>query len=855
MTSLRAASGRLVLGLVLISGCTGGISGLAVPPRTTTDASTTPVILPDASVATDTGTWGVPTSALGIPCAVQTVFQTRCQGCHSNPPVNGAPMPLITLADMRAASRSNPLLTVAQMAAMRMNNTTAPMPPKTATAATPAEIQTVSDWVASSAPVGLACGGGTVGPGTGTGAGGTTGGGTTGGAGATGTGTGTVAVGVPCDIQTLLQTRCQGCHSNPPANGAPVPLITYANLTAASFADPTMSFAQRALARMQNATAPMPPAPNARATAADVAAMAAWVASSSPMGASCGGTTTGGTGGATGTGTGTGTGGRTGTTTGAGGATGTVASGLPCDVQAVFQARCLGCHSDPPMNGAPMSLASYANLTAISFADPAATFAQRALSRMQNTAAPMPPAPNARASAADIATVSAWVASLYPKGTCGTTTVPPTTGTGGRTGAGGATGGGAGGAGGTTGGTAATGIPCDVQALLQTRCQGCHTNPPANGAPMPLLSYANLTTASFADPTMTFAQRAVTRMNNNTSPMPPAPNARATATEIAAMNSWVAAAYPRGTCGTTTTGTGGAPGTTTGTGGAPGGTTGAGGATGGTAVGLPCDVQAVFQNHCTTCHAATPNSGAPMPLVTRTNLLAPSFANAAQTFAQRAVMRMNGTPSQMPPAPGTPPTATEIAAVNAWVTAGYPAGTCGTTATPPPPDPFAVASKCTSNTFWTQGNTGSPLMNPGLSCLTCHTGGGEDSGGGGGGNSGPGGGGDDNGGGGDDEGAPLYLIAGTLYPSAHEPDLCNGSNGEMNGARVVILDAANRTITLTPNAAGNFFYDGAVTFPFHAKVTFQGRERIMTVAQTNGSCNGCHTQTGANGAPGRILLP
>jgi hypothetical protein len=264
-------------------------------------------------------------------------------------------------------------------------------------------------------------------------------------------------------------------------------------------------------------------------------------------------------------------------------------------------------------------------------------------------------------------------------------------------------------------------------------------------------------------------------------------------------------------------------------------------------------VQTVFQSHCTTCHAATPNSGAPMPLVTRANLVATSFVNAGQTFAQRAVSRMQGNPSQMPPAPGTPPNATEIQTVNGWIAAGYPAGTCGTTTTPPPPDPFAVASRCTSNTFWTGGNTGSPLMNPGLSCLSCHTGGGGDDSGGG--NSGPGGGGDDNGGGGDDEGAPLYTIAGTLYPTAHEPNLCNGSNGAMNGARVVIVDAANQTITLTPNAAGNFFYAGAVTFPFHAKVTFQGRERIMTAAQSNGSCNACHTQNGANGAPGRILLP
>ena len=45
--------------------------------------------------------------------------------------------------------------------------------------------------------------------------------------------------------------------------------------------------------------------------------------------------------------------------------------------------------------------------------------------------------------------------------------------------------------------------------------------------------------------------------------------------------------------------------------------------------------------------------------------------------------------------------------------AGYPAGTCGTTVTPPPPDPINARAICTSNSFWTQGNTDSPLMNPG----------------------------------------------------------------------------------------------------------------------------------------------
>ncbi len=79
----------------------------------------------------------------------------------------------------------------------------------------------------------------------------------------------------------------------------------------------------------------------------------------------CGVTTTGAAGS---TGTTTGSGGATGT--GAGGSTGTTtASGVPCNVRAVFQKWCLGCHTDPPMNDAPMPLVSYANLTAKSFAD------------------------------------------------------------------------------------------------------------------------------------------------------------------------------------------------------------------------------------------------------------------------------------------------------------------------------------------------------------------------------------------------------------------------------------------------------------------------------------------------------
>jgi hypothetical protein len=57
------------------------------------------------------------------------------------------------------------------------------------------------------------------------------------------------------------------------------------------------------------------------------------------------------------------------------------------------------------------------------------------------------------------------------------------------------------------------------------------------------------------------------------------------------------------------------------------------------------------------------------------------------------------------------------------------------------------------------------------------------------------------------------------------------------------------------NAVGNFYSTAAVARPFQAKVVRNGLERVMTVAQTTGDCNSCHTVTGANGAPGRIMAP
>ena len=218
-------------------------------------------------------------------------------------------------------------------------------------------------------------------------------------------------------------------------------------------------------------------------------------------------------------------------------------------------------------------------------------------------------------------------------------------------------------------------------------------------------------------------------------------------------------------------------------------------------------------------------------LSTYTSLTAASAADPTQTNAERALARAQSTTSPMPPAGVTPPSATEIAALQGWIAAGYPMAECavGGAGGSGGADPFSVPAVCTSGKTWSGGDEGSASMDPGRACISCHDStGGE---------------------------APNFAIAGTLYPTGHEPDLCNGTNGSSTGAKIVITDAQGKVITLTPNAAGNFTYRGGVAMPYQASVTYMGRERRMASPAPNGDCNACHTANGAMDAPGRIVLP
>jgi mono/diheme cytochrome c family protein len=148
----------------------------------------------------------------------------------------------------------------------------------------------------------------------------------------------------------------------------------------------------------------------------------------------------------------------------------------------------------------------------------------------------------------------------------------------------------------------------------------------------------------------------------------------------------------------------------------------------------------------------------------------------------------------------------------------------------PEPSVFDAEPTCTSGEYWDDGDDGDRRMHPGRACVSCHA----------------------------ERDGPRFAIAGTVFPTAHEPDECEGLDGEDDvEARVVITDATGREFQLEVNEVGNFHSAPGddIVMPIRAKVVQGDRERVMFGERMSGDCNACHTQNGENGAPGRIVAP
>jgi hypothetical protein len=137
---------------------------------------------------------------------------------------------------------------------------------------------------------------------------------------------------------------------------------------------------------------------------------------------------------------------------------------------------------------------------------------------------------------------------------------------------------------------------------------------------------------------------------------------------------------------------------------------------------------------------------------------------------------------------------------------------------------------CSSGDHWMGGNRGAAAMYPGRACIACHT----------------------------MMKGPAFGAAGTIFPSAHEPDDCNGADGLFTGAAIIIIDANGVEHPTSANLAGNFDFptnSNTIPLPIRAKIVWNGRERVMITPQMSGDCNACHTVNGDKGAPGRVMLP
>ncbi len=150
-----------------------------------------------------------------------------------------------------------------------------------------------------------------------------------------------------------------------------------------------------------------------------------------------------------------------------------------------------------------------------------------------------------------------------------------------------------------------------------------------------------------------------------------------------------------------------------------------------------------------------------------------------------------------------------------------------------PADPWSGPTVCTSDIFWEGLNARSATMRPGTDCNACHE---------------------------EEARAPELVFSGTVYPTGHEPDECYGVDKDL-GIVVEVTDARGVVYRIPTNTSGNFHLsragatDGFV-FPYTARVVdAAGNTRTMPDPQGEGSCNSCHSEQGANDAPGRIVAP
>jgi hypothetical protein len=92
----------------------------------------------------------------------------------------------------------------------------------------------------------------------------------------------------------------------------------------------------------------------------------------------------------------------------------------------------------------------------------------------------------------------------------------------------------------------------------------------------------------------------------------------------------------------------------------------------------------------------------------------------------------------------------------------------------------------------------------------------------------------------------FFTIAGTAFADRY-------GSGAASGATVRVTDSQGKVVTLTSNAAGNFYSTEPVVPPLTAEIERNGQVRSMGSQATTGACNSCHYCEGPPG--GKLYAP
>jgi hypothetical protein len=84
-------------------------------------------------------------------CAALSVIRANCQGCHGSQPLYGAPMPLVTIDDLRARAVSDASKYVYQLVGQRIHDDQKPMPQPPNPRLSATDTATLDAWIAGGA--------------------------------------------------------------------------------------------------------------------------------------------------------------------------------------------------------------------------------------------------------------------------------------------------------------------------------------------------------------------------------------------------------------------------------------------------------------------------------------------------------------------------------------------------------------------------------------------------------------------------------------------------------------------------------------------------------------------------------